>query len=166
MLEFERELFGGGGVPDEDNVSLGLSPKLVDTYSVALAEKQGKDEYAAQGYLDPDVKVELLSQWYTEPVMQTLIEGGIAEELEQTRKHREETANSRRDQRQMPASEAEALEIAKKDAVAARRFVLIAAGRNGEGRSSVGVKSKRRATIGGPVPASSIEKRHQRRRSL
>jgi hypothetical protein len=62
VLEFERELFGGGGVPDGDNVSLGLSPKLVDKYSVDLAEKQDKDTYAASGHLDPSVKAELLSQ--------------------------------------------------------------------------------------------------------
>lgn len=62
VLEFEREFFGGGGVPDGDNVSLGLSPKLVDTYSIDLAEKQDKDQYAANGYLDPTVKAELLSQ--------------------------------------------------------------------------------------------------------
>jgi len=62
VLAFERELFGGCGVPDGDNVSLGLSPKLVDTYSVNLAEKQNKDEYAASGYLCQSVKAELLSQ--------------------------------------------------------------------------------------------------------
>ena len=27
VYAFERQLFGGGGVPDEDEVSLGLSPR-------------------------------------------------------------------------------------------------------------------------------------------
>jgi len=62
VLEFERELFGGGGVPEADNVSLGLSPKLFGTYSVTLADKHGKDEYAASGYLESSVKAQLLSQ--------------------------------------------------------------------------------------------------------
>jgi len=118
VLEFERELFGGGGVPEADNVSLGLSPKLFGTYSVTLADKHGKDEYAASGYLESSVKAQLLSQWEDEPVLEERLE--VASEIERTRRERQESASSRRDQRQMPANTEEALEVAAKDAMAAR----------------------------------------------
>ena len=169
VLEFERELFGGGGVPDADNVSLGLSPKLVDTYSVALAEKQGKDEYAASGYLELSVKVELLSQWADEPVLQGRLDGDVALQIERTRRERLETASSRRDQRQMPASIIEALEMAQKDALAARRVAAAALHADGEEQSSRGNgQAKRGASMesGTRTPSAGIGKRRKRRESI
>jgi hypothetical protein len=66
----------------------------------------------------------------------------------------------------MPASEAEALEVAQRDAVAARRVALVAAGRTADDGSSTSGKQSRRATIGGAGATPSIKKAQKRRRSL
>ena len=42
VYAFERQLYGGCGVPDGDSVSLGLGPKLVTSYNVPLEEKSDK----------------------------------------------------------------------------------------------------------------------------
>ena len=77
VFEFDRQLFGGGGIPgstplpvlhisagcsihtgqtqvghpftDADSVSLGLGPRLVNSYTLPLSEKQDKDDYACNG---------------------------------------------------------------------------------------------------------------------
>lgn len=120
VYAFERQLFGGGGVPDQDSVSLGLGPKLVDSYKLPLAEKSDKDEYACSGLLDPDEKTELLSEWSNRVTLthQLLKNTRL---LEATRRGRMESASSSRDQRLMPASEQEAVEIGLRDAAIANR---------------------------------------------
>ena len=126
VYAFERELFGGGGVPDEDEVSLGLSPRLVSSYSAPLSGKDSKDEYACTGYLEQAEREQLLSEWSpSEAGLQRQL-GQYAPLVEQTRRERVETASSRRDQRRMPSSEVEAHQIATRDAVVAQRFTAAA----------------------------------------
>jgi len=122
IYEFERQLFGGGGVPDEDAVSLGLGPKLVTTYSSPLAEKQDKDEYACHGFLGPAERAQLLSEWASRQLINRELSQNVAPVVEQTRRERIESAHSRLDQRRMPTSESEAIQIALQDALVARRM--------------------------------------------
>ena len=63
VFEFERQLFGGGGVPDDDSVSLGLGPRLVGTYEGPLHEKEAKDEYGCTGSLEESARAQLLAEF-------------------------------------------------------------------------------------------------------
>ena len=66
VFEFERQLFGGGGMPDDDNVSLGLGPRLLGKYEGPLVEKDGKDEYGGTGSLREEERLELLAEFESE----------------------------------------------------------------------------------------------------
>ena len=121
VLEFERQLFGGGGVPDADCVSLGLGPRLVTHASATLGDKATKDEYACSGFLEEQRRAELLSEWASKPKLRSQLERVVSPELERTRRERSESAASRKDQRRTPISEAEALKSAQRDAAFAKR---------------------------------------------
>lgn len=103
VFEFERQLGGGGGVPDGDTVALGLGPRCVHTYLSPLNEKQTKDEYAASGYLDAGQRTQLLSQWAAKASVKAALDRARPE-IEKLQKAREETASSPRDQRYMPTN--------------------------------------------------------------
>ena len=121
VFEFERQLFGGGGVPDADAVSLGLGPRLICSYESPLGEKQDKDEYACTGFLDTSERTQLLREWSSQPLLKRQLTQHVAPIVERTRRERSESASSRKDQRRMPATEEEALQMALQDAMAARR---------------------------------------------
>ena len=113
IYEFERQLFGGGGVPgaltrwpslplslidcvassDEDAVSLGLGQKLVTTYTSPLAEKQNKDDYACHGFLGPSQRVQLLSEWASRQFINRELSHHVAPVVERTRRERIESAH-------------------------------------------------------------------------
>jgi len=114
VFEFERQLGGGGGVPDGDTVALGLGPRCVHTYLSPLNEKQTKDEYAASGYLDAGQRTQLLSQWAAKASVKAALDRARPE-IEKLQKAREETASSPRDQRYMPTNMGEALMLASQD---------------------------------------------------
>jgi len=128
VYEFERQLLGGGGVPDGDAVVLGLGPRCVNTFQSPLSEKEDKDEYAATGYLDKGLRTKLLSEWATKQTIKTQLERARTE-IERLQKAREETASSPRDQRYMPTNMSEAVALASQDeleAAAARQVAAVA----------------------------------------
>lgn len=88
--------------------------RCVNTFLSPLSDSEGKDEYAAQGYLDADKRAELLAEWGTKQTIAAQLK--IAKgELEKLRKAREETASSPRDQRYMPSNMPEAILFANQD---------------------------------------------------
>ena len=88
--------------------------RCVNTFLSPLSDSEGKDEYAAQGYLDADKRAELLAEWGTKQTIAAQLK--IAKgELEKLRKAREETASSPRDQRYMPSNMPEAILFATQD---------------------------------------------------
>lgn len=123
VFEFERQLGGGGGVPERDAMALGLGPKLVSSYSKPLAEKQGKDEYAATGYLDIHERTRLLSQWEKRRALEVKLQSEVGPELETLQRQRSETASSARDQRYMPMNQDEANAVAARDEEFAKKMM-------------------------------------------
>ena len=121
VLEFDRMLFGGGGVPDQDSVSLGLGHRLVTDSKADLVEKETKDEYACTGFVEEHKRTELLTQWASEAKLRTQLNTVVSPQIKKTQRERSESAACRKDQRRMPVSESEALEIALRDAAVARR---------------------------------------------
>lgn len=143
VYEFERQILGGGGVPDGDGVSLGLGNRCVNTFLSPLSDSEGKDEYASVGYLDIDHRTKLLQEWSTKHTIKQQIERTKCE-LEQLQRERDETASSPRDQRYMPSNMGEAMLLASQDeeeAVAAR--VLLS---NGKSSPRFRTTPKRRCT--------------------
>lgn len=114
VFEFERQLLGGGGVPDGDAVALGLGPRCVNTYASPLVEKEGKDEYASAGYLDIEQRTELLNEWSSRPSLKVQLERATPE-IVKLQRAREETATNPRDQRFMPTNITEAVMLATQD---------------------------------------------------
>ena len=114
VYEFERQLAGGGGVPDGDAVALGLGPKCVNTYLSPLAEKQDKNEYAFSGYLDVQQRAQLLSEWAVRSSIKEELDR-VRPEFERLQRAREETASNPKDQRFMPSNIDEALVLASHD---------------------------------------------------
>ena len=136
-LEFERRFFGGGGVPDSDQVSIGLGP-LVGRSQHPLGERDTKDEFDA---LDVQRRTELLSEWSALPAMTTV----LLEELERTQRERAETAAFREDQRFMAHNLDEAQAIASRDALIAQRLANAhMSGRGGVAATTPGKIVKRR----------------------
>lgn len=125
VYEFERQLLGGGGVPENDAMSLGLGPKLVSNYSLPLAEKFGKDEYASSGYLAEDERARLLSQWERPKSLEARINRDVGPELTMLRQYRKETETNPRDQRMMPTTQTEAIQMGSKDEAVARRVAAV-----------------------------------------
>jgi len=121
VFEFERQLLGSGGVPENDTASLGLGFTLVNSYTLPLAEKGNKDEYAATGYLDLETRIGLLSSWEKPKALQMKMQRQVGPELEELRRKRSETASSPKDQRFMPASLEEAVELGQTDEEVARK---------------------------------------------
>ena len=113
-LEFERRFFGGCGIPDSDQVSIGLGP-FVGRSQHPLGEKDTKDEFDA---LDVQRRTELLAEWSCLPAMTTV----LIEELERTQRERAETAAFSEDQRFMAHSLDEAQAVASMDALIAQRL--------------------------------------------
>ena len=125
VFEFERQLAGGGGVPEHDSMALGLGPKLVSAYSLPLAEKQGKDDYASTGYLDIEERTRLLAQWEKKRALEVRLSREVGPELEELQRLRTETAQSPKDQRYMPTNAEEAIEVASKDEAFAKKVVSV-----------------------------------------
>ncbi len=121
VYEFERQLAGGGGVPDGDPVALGLGSRCISSYLSPLLDRQNKDEYAMSGYLDPDERTRLLSEWSPRPAIKRSIEKDVGPEISRLQKAREETASSPRDQRFMPSSIDDAVMLGARDHEAARK---------------------------------------------
>jgi len=115
VFEFERQLLGGGGVPDGDTVALGLGPKCVNTSVVPLTDKDDKDEYASTGYLDVSQRTRLLSEWAPSMKASKAQLEKARPEIERLQRAREESASSPRDQRYMPSNVGEALLVASRD---------------------------------------------------
>ena len=123
VFEFERQLLGGGGVPDGDAVALGLGPRCVTTYFSPLSDKEDKEEYASNGYLNAAQRTKLLSEWQPKPAVKAALDRARPE-IEKLQRSRDETALSPRDQRYMPSNMGEAQLLAARDeeeAEAARR---------------------------------------------
>lgn len=116
-LEFERRFFGGCGIPDSDQVSIGLGP-FVGRSQHPLGEKDTKDEFDA---LDVQRRTELLSEWAALPAMTTV----LLEELERTQRERAETASFSEDQRFMAHNLDEAQAVASRDALIAQRLANV-----------------------------------------
>jgi len=125
VYEFERQLLGGGGVPDGDAVALGLGPRCVNTFQSPLSEKEDKDEYAATGYLDKGIRTKLLQEWATKQTIKSQLERARTE-IERLHKRREETASSPRDQRYMPSDMSEAIALASQDELEAAAALQMA----------------------------------------
>ena len=96
----------------------------MNTYLSPLSERQDKDEYASNGYLDVGQRTKLLSQWQPRPQVKAALEKARPE-IEKLQRSRDETALSPRDQRYMPSTMGEAMLLAERDeeeaAEAARR---------------------------------------------
>mmetsp|Transcript_8490 Transcript_8490/g.25010 ORF Transcript_8490/g.25010 Transcript_8490/m.25010 type:complete len:207 (-) Transcript_8490:62-682(-) len=163
VFEFDRQLLGGGGVPEHDAMSLGLGNKLVSSYSLPLAEKQGKDEYAATGYLDLHERTRLLSQWEKRKALQTKLTSEVGPELETLQRLRHETATNPRDQRYMPSNQLEANAVAYKDEEAAKKVVAVPLKSRAMPRTALGSCSNSNG-VASPPPRSIYKKR--RRHSL
>ena len=88
--------------------------RCVNTFLSPLSEKEGKDEYAAQGYLDADLRIELLAEWGSKQTIKAQLDRAKSE-LEKLQKAREETASNPRDQRYMPTNMSEAILFASQD---------------------------------------------------
>lgn len=115
-------LLGGGGVPEGDNVSLGLGPRLISAYKSPLVDKQDKDQYAGSGYLEVQRRKQLLGEWEPQGKLQTELEV-VGSEISRLQQLRSETASSPRDQRFMPTNQSEAVEVASRDEAIARKVV-------------------------------------------
>lgn len=99
------------------------SARCVNTFLSPLSEKDGKDEYAAEGHLDAVTRTQLLSEWGERKTIQAQLDREKTV-LDKLQKARDETANSARDQRYMPTNMSEAVYLAAQDeaeAEAARR---------------------------------------------
>ena len=124
--EFERYPCGGGGVPDADQIALGLGPRCVGHSSAPLVDRSNKDEYGSIGHLEADDRLALLKQWAPARggarAFEKQIEEEVVPELTRLQAERDRCANSTRDQRSMPTSEAEAVRIASRDAAVAREL--------------------------------------------
>ena len=157
VLEFERQLLGGGGVPDGDTVALGLGPKVVHSYVAPLTDKEDKDEYASTGYLDVTQRTQLLSEWAPSAKAAKGELAKAAPELERLQRAREESASSPRDQRYMPSNMGEALLVANRDQEEAREALrrTAAKGKGGK-RTASSVLSRALSTRAGRVSASRV----------
>mmetsp|Transcript_16328 Transcript_16328/g.32982 ORF Transcript_16328/g.32982 Transcript_16328/m.32982 type:complete len:178 (-) Transcript_16328:237-770(-) len=132
VFEFERMVFGGGGVPDDDATALGLGPKLENMSEVPLQEKDGKDEYGCSGCLAASERAELLAQFASPKALQKELDAHISPLVERTQRERAETAVSAEEQRYMPSSTEDAVNLAMQDAEVARKYLAP--------RKSTGVK--------------------------
>ena len=102
VFEFERKVFGGGGMPDDDATALGLGPKLMSTSEIPLQEKDGKDAYGSFGYLGERARAKLLAQFASPEVIQKELDSYVSPLLERTRRERAETRASPEEQWYMP----------------------------------------------------------------
>jgi hypothetical protein len=123
VFEFERKVFGGGGMPDDDSTALGLGPRLVGTSELPLQEKDGKDEYGCSGCLGPQERADLLAQFATPKAIQKELDTHVSPLVERTQRERAETAVSEEEQRYMPNSTEEAVNLAMQDAAVARKYL-------------------------------------------
>ena len=123
VYEFERQLFGGGGVPDDDAVSLGLGPRLMNSYEGPLQEKDAKDEYGCTGSLAEEDREKLLAEFSSQKAVKRELDTHITPVVLRTQRERAETAVSAEEQRYMPTSEEEAHRVATEDAVVARKYL-------------------------------------------
>ena len=123
VFEFERRVFGGGGMPDDDSTALGLGPKLMSTSQLPLQEKDGKDEYGCTGCLGPEERAALLAEFATPTDIEDELRTHVTPLVERTQRERAETANSEEEQRYMPNSTEEAVNMAKQDEAVARKFL-------------------------------------------
>jgi len=122
VYEFERQPFGGGGIPDDDGVSLGLSPNLLNSYAGPLHEKDEKDEYGGTGALAEEQRVQLLAEFSSERKVKRELDSYVAPMILRTRRERQETAESEEEQRYMPGSLEEAVRVAQEDEEFARKI--------------------------------------------
>ena len=183
--EFERYPCGGGGVPDADQIALGLGPRCVGHSSAPLVDRSNKDEYGSIGHLEADDRLALLKQWAPARggarAFEKQIEEEVVPELTRLQAERDRCANSTRDQRSMPTSEAEAVRIASRDAAVARELasspkkrnsvrgavaalVAGAAGRSARIRRAMAGQSAAEAAAAAAAPISS-PREHLRRSS-
>jgi hypothetical protein len=146
VFEFERKVFGGGGVPDDDAISLGLGPRLIGSFELPLQEKDAKDEYGCSGCLATEERAELLAQFSSVKAIQREVDSHVAPLVEKTQRERAETAVSAEEQRYMPNTQEEAVRLAMQDAAQARKYL------------SLGAKAA--AALG--KPASAIRKKRRR----
>lgn len=123
VYEFERQPFGGGGIPDDDGVSLGLSPRLLNSYAGPLHEKDEKDEYGGSGALAEEQRLQLLAEFSSERKVKRELDSIVAPMILRTRRERQETAESEEEQRYMPGSLEEAVRVAQEDEEFARRHL-------------------------------------------
>lgn len=152
VFEFERKVFGGGGVPDDDAISLGLGQQLVGSFELPLQEKDAKDEYGCSGCLGESERAQLLAQFASPKAIQKEVDSHIAPLVQKTQRERAETANSAEEQRYMPASQEEAERLAQEDAKQARKYL--------SAKKSLAAKA-----AGPKAVASAIRKKLPRRRS-
>ena len=168
--EFERYPCGGGGVPDADQIALGLGPRCVGHSSAPLVDRSNKDEYGSIGHLEADDRLALLKQWAPGAAgaraFEKQIEEEVVPELTRLQAERDRCANSTRDQRSMPTSEAEAVRIASRDAAVARELALLAEeAQLGAGRRRRARRRRRRAERAHPTrDGGPVGRRGRRRR--
>ncbi len=159
VYEFERQLLGGGGVPDGDAVALGLGPRCVNTYFSPLSDKEDKEEYASTGYLDAGQRTVLLSQWQPKPAVKAALDKARPE-IEKLQRSRDECALSPRDQRYMPSNIGEAQLLAARDeeeAEAARRSSANALLRRSRATNTRGAAASQRV-MSSPLSAHTASK--------
>ena len=108
---------GGGGVPDDDSISLGLG-KQVGTYTQLLSERSQK--YSETGFLLANVRANLLTQWQTPESLLSMLRKRVDPELRTLRCLRSQSVDSPTEQRYMPTDQVEAIQMADLDAAAAR----------------------------------------------
>ena len=126
----------------------------VNTYLSPLSEREDKNEYACNGYLDAGQRTKLLSEWQPKSSVQAALDKARPE-IERLQRSRDETALSPRDQRYMPSNLSEAQQLAARDEeeaeaakrTAASKYVPRSRATNTRGASS-------RAAADSPAPSS------------
>ena len=131
VYEFERQPFGGGGIPDDDGVSLGLSLRLLNSYEGPLHEKADKDEYGGSGALAEELRLQLLAEFSSERKVKRELDSHVAPMIRRTQRERAETAESEEEQRYMPGSLEEAVRVAQEDEAFARKITASTKRRGG-----------------------------------
>lgn len=92
VYEFERQLFGGCAVPDDGAISLGLG-NLVrkDVIKLSNVDKDTKDTYACEGFLEPEARAGLLAEWLHRKLLAKQLTAYVQPLLDRTRRERHET---------------------------------------------------------------------------
>lgn len=134
VLAFERQLMGGGGVPEDDSISLGLGDRLVSicTQPLNSSPRTPGQVYCRYGAKTTEERTELLCEWQPAASLQSLLHKQVGPELEELKRLRDQSVQCPLNQRYMPTTQSQAVDLAIEDAASAKDWAGESAQRKGK----------------------------------